>query len=97
MDLPVELKSPKKVLISIKKKDQKCFLWCHIRHIKLSKVNPERIKKTDKRIPKKFDYDGIEFLVQEKDLNKIEVKKYIYMNVFGYEDKHFFGYEENFR
>ena len=43
MDLSVELRSPKKGLISIKNKDQKCFLWCHIRHIKHSKVHPQRI------------------------------------------------------
>ena len=32
MDLPVELKSPRKGLINIKNKYQKCFLWCHVRH-----------------------------------------------------------------
>ena len=45
MDLPVELKSPRKGLINIKNKDQKCFLWCHVRHINPSKEHPERIKK----------------------------------------------------
>ena len=33
MDLPVELRSPKKGLINIKNKDEQCFLWCHVRHI----------------------------------------------------------------
>ena len=37
MDLPVELKSPRKGLIYIKNKDQKCFLWCHVRNINPSK------------------------------------------------------------
>ena len=37
MDLPVELKSPRKGLINIKNKDQKCFLWCHVRYINPSK------------------------------------------------------------
>ena len=45
MDLPVELKSPRKGLINIKNKDEKCFLWCHVRHINPSKEYPERIKK----------------------------------------------------
>ena len=45
MDLPVELKSPRKGLIKIKNNDQKCFLWCHVRHINPSKEHPERIKK----------------------------------------------------
>ena len=56
MDLPVELKSPRKGLINIKNKDEKCFLWCHVRHINLSKKHPERIKKTDKKIAQKLDY-----------------------------------------
>ena len=86
MDLPVELKSPRKGLINIKNKDQKCFLWCHVRHINPSKEHSERIKKTDKKIAEKLDYDGIEFPVQEKDFNKIEVKNNICINVFGYEN-----------
>ena len=47
VDLPVELRSPRKGLINIKNKDQKCFLWCHDRHINPSKENPERILKND--------------------------------------------------
>ena len=50
MDLPVELKSPRKGLINIKNKDQKCFLWCHVRHINPSKEHPERITKDDKKL-----------------------------------------------
>ena len=33
VDLPVELISPRKGLINIKKEDKKCFLWCHVRHL----------------------------------------------------------------
>ena len=43
MNLPIELRNPRKGLISIKNKNQKCFLWCHVRHINSSKENPERI------------------------------------------------------
>ena len=43
MSLPVEIKSSRKGLTSIKNKDQKCFLWCHLRHINPSKEHPERI------------------------------------------------------
>ena len=43
MDLPVELRSPRKGLINIKNKDKKCFLWCHVRHINPLKEHPERI------------------------------------------------------
>ena len=47
VSLPVELQSPRKGLTSIKNKDQKCFLWCHVRHIDPSKKHPKRIRKTD--------------------------------------------------
>ena len=43
MDLPIQLKSPRKGLTNIKNKDQKCFLWRHVRHINPSKEDPERI------------------------------------------------------
>ena len=83
MDLPVELKSPRKELINIKNKDQKCFLWYHVRHINPSKEHLERIKKIDTKIAEKLNYDEIEFPVQGKDFNKIEVKNNISIKVFG--------------
>ena len=43
MDLAIELRSPRKGLINIKNKDQKCFLSCHVRHINPSKEHRERI------------------------------------------------------
>ena len=43
MDLPVELRSPGKGLSNIKNKDQKCFLWNHVRYINPSKEHPEGI------------------------------------------------------
>ena len=72
MDLSVELRSPKKGLINIKNKNQKYFLWYHIRHINPLKEHPERIKKNDKKIVKKLDFDEIEFPMQEKDLTKLK-------------------------
>ena len=81
MNLLIELTNLRKGLINIKNKDQKCFLWCHVRHINPLKEHPERIKKADKKIAEKLDYDRIEFPVQEKDFSKIEVKNNIYINV----------------
>ena len=37
IELPIELQNPAKGLINIKKKDDECFRWCHIRHL-----NPQR-------------------------------------------------------
>ena len=87
ISLPVELKSPRKGLINIKNKDQKCFLWCHVRHINPSKEHPERIRKDDKKIAEKLDYDWLSFLCKKKDFSKIEVKNNICINAFGYEDE----------
>ena len=81
--MPIELKHPRKKLINIKNNDQKCFLWCRVRHINPVKEHPERIKKTDRDIACKLNYDGIEFPVQEKDFSKIEVQNNICVNVFG--------------
>ena len=75
VDLPIELKHPRKRLINIKNNDQKYFFWCHVRHINPSKEHPGRIKKVDKRTAKELNYDGVEFPEQEKDFSKIEVKK----------------------
>ena len=86
MDLPLELRSPRKGLINIENKDEKWFLWCHVRHINFSNKYPERILKNDKKIAEELNYDGIEFPVQEKDFNKIEIKNNICYNVFGYDN-----------
>ena len=87
IDLPIELCSPRKGLINIKNNDQKCFLWCHVRHINPTQDHPGRIKKTDRRIASNLNYEGIEFPVQEKDFKKIEVQNNICINVFGYENE----------
>ena len=73
--------------MNIKNNDQKCFLWCHVRHINFIKVHPERITRNDRKIANNFDYDGVEFPVREKCFNKIETKNNIYINVFCYENK----------
>ena len=54
----------------------------------LQKNIQKELKKLEKKkIAEKVDYDGIEFSVQEKDFNKIEVKNNICINVFGYENE----------
>ena len=85
--MPTELKHPKKRLINIKNNDQKCLLWCHVRHINPLKEHPERIKKIDKEIACNLNYDEIEFPVKEKDFNKVGVQNNICINVFGYENE----------
>ena len=87
IDLPIELRGSKKGLINIKNKDQKCFLWCHVRHINLTKKHPGEINKVDRLFANNLSYDGIEFPVKESDFNKIEAQNNICINIFGYENK----------
>ena len=49
IELPHEFKNPMKGLINIKSNDNKCFLWCHIRHLNFVKRHPERVTKEDKK------------------------------------------------
>ena len=85
--LPAILRSPKKGPINMKNNDQKCFLWCYVRHISPVKKQQERITRKDKESVNGLNYDGIEFLVQEKDFCKTEMKNNICINVFFYESK----------
>ena len=75
MNLPVALKSSRKRLINIKNKGQKCFLWCHIRHINPSKEHPERIRKIDKKkkkMLKNLILIELSFLCKKKILARLK-------------------------
>ena len=95
VELPNELKNSRKGLIKIKNDDNKCFLWCHIRHLNSVKIHPERITKKDKEMVIELDYGGIRFPVSKKDYCKIEKQNNIRINVFCYENKLTSGYLSN--
>ena len=86
VELPTELRNPKKGLINIKNKDDECFRWCHIRHLNPQEKDPQRIKKEDKKMINELNYDGIDFRLSQKHYNKVEKQNSIRINVFGYED-----------
>ena len=83
--LPEELRNSKKGLINLKNEDDKCFLWCHVRHLNPQKDHPYRIKLSDKEFAKKLDYSGITFPVTIKQISQIERQNRININVFGYD------------
>ena len=60
---------------------------CHVRHITLVKIHPERLTQNDKKLADDLDYDRVGFPVREKDFSKIEIKNNIYINVFCYKNK----------
>ena len=85
IELPTELRNPKKGLINIKNEDDECFRWCHIRHLNPQEKNPQRINKVDKEMINELNYDGIDFPLSQKHYNKVEKQNNIRINVFGYE------------
>ena len=72
IELHDKLKDPMKGLINIKNNGNKYFLWCHIRHLNLVKIHPERITKEDKKMINNLDYEGTKFPVSKKHYCKIE-------------------------
>ena len=72
--LPKELQHSAKGLINLQNNDNKCFLWCHIRHLNPQNKDPQRIKKPDRAFTQNLNYEGIEFPVTIKQINKIETQ-----------------------
>ena len=72
-----------KGLINIKSNDNKCSLWCHIRHLNSLKINPAGTKE-NKNIINNLDYEGIKFPVSKKDYCRNEIQNNICINVFCY-------------
>ena len=87
IELPTELKNPKKGLINMKNEDDECFRWCHIRHLNPQTEHSERIKKEDKEMINELNYEGVDFPTSQKHYNKVEKQNNIRINVFGYEDR----------
>ena len=55
IELPSKLKNPKKGLINIKNRDNKFFLWCHVRHLNPIDSHSNRINKKDKEVANTLD------------------------------------------
>ena len=85
IELPPELRNSVKGLINLKSKDNECFRWCHIRHLNLQEIRPERISECDKEHIKNLDYTNVTFPVTQKDYRKIVIMNNINISVFVYE------------
>ena len=89
IELPKELKNPKKGLVNIKNEnDNECFRWCHLAKLYSSQVknHPERTSHYKKYV-NTVNYNGITFPVSIKQISKVEQLNNISINVFGYENK----------
>ena len=84
--LPAELRHPMKGLINIQNSDNRCFLWCHVRHLNLNGAKLCTITKKDREFVTKLNYSIVDFPVSKKEYSKIEVLNGINVNVFSYEN-----------
>ena len=73
--------------MNFKNNDQKCFLWCHVKHINPIKIHPERSTQNNKKFANDLNYDAIKFPVREKGFSKIEKKNNVCINVYCDENK----------
>ena len=80
--MPDKLNHPMKGLIDIQNDDNKCFAWCHVRHLNSVAKNPQ-----DREVFKKLNYQGIDFPVSKKDYGKVYVLNGINVYVFRCKDK----------
>ena len=85
VELPNEVKNPKKGLINIKNNDNKCFLWCHVRQF--DKKHPERISKKDKKLTNNLNHEGIKFPITKNDYCRVGKQSNICINGFCYENR----------
>ena len=86
----------KKVLINIKNNNQKGFLWCHIRHINLVQIHPQRIRQKDKQMINILIIKELNFLCQRKILVKLKQKTKLVSNVVK-TNKVFGGYAMTYK
>ena len=84
--LPEELRHHRKGLINLQNDDNRCFLWCHVRHLNPIENNPQRVKKSDRELGKRLDYSGVTFPVTIREMDKTEKQNKININVFGYNE-----------
>ena len=82
--LPEELSNPMKGLINLQNDDNRCFLWCHVRHLNPVQKNPQRLTQKDRAIAKTLDYTGITFPVTIREMDKIEKQNKININAYVY-------------
>ena len=86
--LPKELDDPRKGLINVQNTDDnECFKWCLVRYLNPANHHPARITKTDKEFAIRPDFKDTKFPAKIGDIQKIEKRISIGINVFGYENK----------
>ena len=82
--LPEKL-AKKKAIINTENKDNQCFKWAVTRALNPVQRDGERITKMLRAQADKLNWNGLEFPVGLKDIDKFERNNEVSVNVFGYE------------
>ena len=84
MPLPEIFEKKHALLNPQNKDDDECFKWCMTRAFFECKIHPERITNELREQSKSFDWNGISFPVDFRDIDRFEKKSDIPVNVFGW-------------
>jgi hypothetical protein len=87
MKLPDDISNSRCGLLNMRKDDNMCFVWCHVRHLIPKARRATTITQKDRDFELSLDYEGIEFPVKISDIGKIEKKNNINISVFGYKGR----------
>ena len=61
--MPNKSKKSMEGLINTKNDDNKCSLWCHVKHLNPLNKNPQRITKADKTMANNLDCKCIKAII----------------------------------
>ena len=85
--LPKFLADKKAIINVINKDDNECFKWAVNSAVYPQKGHPERLNTLMRQNSKKFNWDGMEFPVDERGIEKFEKQNPYKINVFEYNRK----------
>ena len=86
ISLPKNLEDKKALIIVRNENDHECFKWAITSAIYQREKHPERLNKKMRNNSQNFNWDGIDFPVSIKQIDKFERQNNYAVNVFGYED-----------
>ena len=86
ISLPKNLEDKKAIINVRNENDHECFKWAITSAIYQREKHPERLNKGMRNNSQNFNWDGIDFPVSIKQIDKFERQNNYAINVFGYED-----------
>ena len=86
ISLPKNLEDKKAIINVRNENNHECFKWAITSAIYQREKDPQRLNKKMRNNSQNFNWDGIDFPVSIKQIDKFERQNNYAINVFGYED-----------